>query len=90
MMATASGVPCCRDDWISRARMSSIAGRFHNPGEPPFADFYRAYDHYLGIVSGTEVEEGLEYFRQQVRNGNADEIAQAWRCGRKRSSTASL
>jgi len=51
-----------------------LSGRFHNPGEPPFADFYRAYDHYLGIVGGTEIEEGLEYFRQQVSNGNAEEI----------------
>jgi hypothetical protein len=50
-----------------------LSGRFKNPSDPPFEDFYPAYDHYLGIISGAEVEEGLQYFREQVEKATPEE-----------------
>lgn len=51
-----------------------LTGRFVSPGEPPFENTYLAYDRYLGVVSGKEVEEGLAYFHAQVEANSVEEI----------------
>lgn len=51
-----------------------LTGRFVQPGDPPFEDFYQAYDRYLGVLSGQEVEEGLTYFRNQAEINNPEEV----------------
>jgi hypothetical protein len=50
-----------------------LAGRFSQPGEAPFADLYTAYDHYLAVISGEEVEEGLAFFRTQAEENPVEE-----------------
>ncbi len=50
-----------------------LTGRFVQPGEPPFEEFYKAYDRYLGVLSGKEVEEGIAYFRGQVEANPIEE-----------------
>jgi len=50
-----------------------LSGRFQQPGEPPFEDLYLAHEHYLGILAGDKVEEGLAYFRGQVENNSVEE-----------------
>jgi hypothetical protein len=50
-----------------------LSGRFQQPGEPPFEDLYLSHQHYLGILAGDKVEEGLSYFRGQVDNCNVEE-----------------
>jgi hypothetical protein len=50
-----------------------LTGRFVQPGDPPFEEYYTAYDHYLGVISGQDVEEGLAYFRKQVETNSVEE-----------------
>jgi hypothetical protein len=50
-----------------------LTGRFSQPGEAPFADLYRAYDHYLAVIGGEGVEEGLAYFRTQLEENPVEE-----------------
>jgi hypothetical protein len=49
-----------------------LTGRFIGAGEPPFEEQYRAYDLYLAALSGEQVEEGLNYFREQVAKNDVE------------------
>jgi hypothetical protein len=49
-----------------------LSGRFLGAGEPPFEEPYRAYDLYLSALAGENVEEGLNYFRDQVEKNDAE------------------
>ena len=51
-----------------------LSGRFVNPGDPPFADLYRAIGIYLAILAGDNVEEGLDYFRRQAEQADPETI----------------
>ncbi len=43
-----------------------LNGRFQHPGDPPFEDLYGGHDQYLAILTGEDVEGGLDYFRAQA------------------------
>jgi hypothetical protein len=51
-----------------------LSGRFTNPGDPPFEDLYRAIGIYLGILAGEDVEQGLDYFRQQAEQADPETV----------------
>jgi hypothetical protein len=51
-----------------------LSTRFGNPGDPPFEDLYVAADHYLGVIAGEDVEEGLAYFRAQAEQADPETI----------------
>ncbi len=51
-----------------------LSGRFVSPGDPPFEDQYRAIGIYLAILAGDNVEEGLEYFRQQAEQADPETV----------------
>jgi hypothetical protein len=51
-----------------------LSGRFQQPGDPPFEDLYLSHEHYLGILAGDRVEEGLAFFRGQVDNNSVEEV----------------
>jgi hypothetical protein len=53
---------------------SRLSGRFLGSNEPPFEDFYRAYGHYLAVLAGDRVEEGLDYFRAQADKADPQEV----------------
>ncbi len=52
----------------------SLSGRFVNPGDPPFEDQYRAIGIYLAILTGENVEEGLDYFRAQAEQADPETV----------------
>jgi hypothetical protein len=43
-----------------------LNNRFQHPGDPPFEDLYGSHDRYLSILTGEDVEGGLDYFRAQA------------------------
>ena len=51
-----------------------LSGRFVNPGDPPFEDQYRAIGIYLAILAGDNVEEGLDYFRDQAEQADPETV----------------
>jgi hypothetical protein len=51
-----------------------LSGRFVSPGDPPFEDQYRAIGIYLAILAGDNVEEGLDYFRQQAEQADPETV----------------
>jgi hypothetical protein len=51
-----------------------LSGRFVNAGDPPFEDQYRAIGLYLAILAGDNVEEGLDYFRQQAEQADPETV----------------
>jgi hypothetical protein len=51
-----------------------LSGRFVSGGDPPFEDQYRAIGLYLAILAGDNVEEGLDYFRQQAEQADPETV----------------
>jgi hypothetical protein len=51
-----------------------LSGRFLGAGEPPFEEQYHAYDHYLSVLTGENVEQGLSYFREQVEKNDLEAV----------------
>jgi hypothetical protein len=49
-----------------------LSGRFLGAGEPPFEEQYHAYDLYLSVLTGENVEQGLSYFREQVEKHDVE------------------
>ena len=49
-----------------------LSTRFRGRSEPPFEDMYEAYDRYLAILTGEDVEGGLAYFREQADKSEAE------------------
>jgi hypothetical protein len=48
-----------------------LTGRFMNPGDAPFQDLYQSHGIYLAILAGDNVEENLNYFREQAEGDPA-------------------
>ena len=70
-------LPRCPELGLARelcAYGQRLSGAFVSAGEPPFEDQYRAYDRYLSILQGENVEECLSYFRQQAEEANPEEV----------------
>jgi hypothetical protein len=51
-----------------------LSPRLLGQTDPPFEDMYRAYDLYLGILTGEQVEEGLAYFRDQAEKADPETV----------------
>jgi len=51
-----------------------LSGKFVGAGDPPFEDQYKAYDLYLAILQGDNVEETLGYFRRRAEEANPEEV----------------
>ncbi|MSR32196.1 MAG: hypothetical protein EXR99_11890 [Gemmataceae bacterium] len=49
-----------------------LSEKFLGRNEPPFDKFYLSYGKYLDILAGREVEAGLDYYRQIVRENEAE------------------
>jgi hypothetical protein len=69
-------VPC---DELQMARElcaygKRLSSRLIGQHDPPFEDFYKAYDHYLSILAGENVEEGLAYFRDQAEQADPETV----------------
>ena len=47
-----------------------LAPQLQYPGEPPFDMYYEAHQHYFQIVSGTQREESLAFFRQRLEEAD--------------------
>jgi hypothetical protein len=53
---------------------SRLSGQFLGRNDPPFENFYVAYGHYLAVLAGDRVEQGLDYFREQADKADPQEI----------------
>jgi hypothetical protein len=51
-----------------------LTGRFTNPGDPPFEDLYKSHAAYLAALAGNEVEENLNFFREQAANADPQTV----------------
>jgi hypothetical protein len=51
-----------------------LSGRFVNRGDPPFENLYEGYGQYFAILSGADVEKGLDYFRAQADSADPETI----------------
>ena len=49
-----------------------LSSRFRHRSEPPFEDMYEAYDKYLAILTGEDVEGGVAYYREQAEKAEAE------------------
>jgi hypothetical protein len=69
--------PPCDELFLARelcdyGRRLSI--RFRQGGDPPFEDLYPAFDHYLSILTGEDVEGGLAYFHGQADKADPETV----------------
>ena len=51
-----------------------LSPRFRFQADPPFEDQYADYDHYLAVLSGEGVEEGIAHFRAKAESADPQEI----------------
>jgi hypothetical protein len=51
-----------------------LSGRFKSAGDPPFEDLYKSHGIYLAILAGENVEQNLNYFREQAENADPQTI----------------
>ncbi len=51
-----------------------LSGRFLGSGDPPFEDQYRAIGIYLALLAGDNIEEGLDYFREQAEKADPETV----------------
>jgi hypothetical protein len=51
-----------------------LSSKFIGAGEPPFEDQYKAYDLYVTILQGENIEPALNYFRQRAEDANPEEV----------------
>ena len=68
-------LPRCEEMHLARelcAYGKRLSGRFRHRSEPPFEDQYQAYDKYLAILTGEDVEGGVAYFRAQAEKAEAE------------------
>lgn len=47
---------------------SGLATQLQYPGDLPFDDFYKGHQHFLKALAGDDVETGIEYFLQRLRD----------------------
>jgi hypothetical protein len=69
--------PPCDELFLARelcdyGRRLSI--RFRQAGDPPFEDLYPAFDHYLSILTGEDVEGGLANFHDQADKADPETV----------------
>jgi hypothetical protein len=65
----------CEELYLARelcAYGRRLSERFRHRSDPPFTDMYEAYDRYLSILTGEDVEGGLEYFRAEADKSAAE------------------
>jgi hypothetical protein len=70
-------LPRCPELGLARelcAYGQKLAGVFLGQSTPPFENFCVAYDHYLAILTGEDVEGGLAYFRARLEECDLDEV----------------
>jgi hypothetical protein len=73
----AANLDPCEELKLSRelcAYGRKLRGRFQHPGDPPFEDQYPAFDAYLSVLSGEDVEGGLAYFRAQADKADPETV----------------
>jgi hypothetical protein len=51
-----------------------LSNRFRQGGDPPFEDLYTAFDAYLSVLTGEDVEGGVAYFRDQAEKADPDTV----------------
>jgi hypothetical protein len=51
-----------------------LSDRLTGMSSPPFEDQYRAFDHYLAILQGDHVEEGIAYFQAQAEKADPETV----------------
>ena len=65
----------CEELYLARelcAYGRRLSERFRHRSDPPFSDMYEAYDRYLSILTGEDVEGGLGYFRAEADKSAAE------------------
>jgi hypothetical protein len=70
-------LPKCPDLALARelcAYGRRLSPKFVGAGDPPFEDQYRAYDLYLTVLQGDNIEEALGYFRRRAEEANPEEV----------------
>ena len=68
-------LPPCEELHLARelcAYGKRLSVRFRGRNEPPFEDMYEAYDKYLGVLTGEDVEGGVAYYREQMEKNAAE------------------
>ena len=68
-------LPPCEELRLARemcAYGKCLSERFRLRSEPPFSDMYEAYDKYLAILTGEDVEGGVAYYRAQAEKAEAE------------------
>lgn len=51
-----------------------LSPRFQNPGDPPFQNQYEGMSHYLAVLAGDRIDEGLAYFQEQAAAADPQEV----------------
>jgi hypothetical protein len=51
-----------------------LSDRLKGMSDPPFEDQYRAFDHYLAILQGDDVEKSLDYFRAEAERADPETV----------------
>jgi hypothetical protein len=51
-----------------------LSGRFLGQTDPPFENLYGSHGSYLSILAGENVEEGLDYFRDQAARADPETV----------------
>jgi hypothetical protein len=70
-------LPSCPELDLARelcAYGQRLSCKFISPGEPPFEEQYHAYDRYLAIIQGDNIEENLAYFRKRADETDREEV----------------
>lgn len=65
----------CEELYLAREMCAygrKLSERFRHRSEPPFSDMYEAYDRYLSILTGEDVQGGLAYFRAEADKSAAE------------------
>src|SRR5262249_46227366 len=70
-------LPNCPEVGLARelcAYGKRLSDRYKQPSDPPFEDVYGSHDVYLGILSGEDVQGGLDYFRRQAEQADPQTV----------------
>lgn len=51
---------------------AKLTPHLQQTGDPPFQDFYKDYEIYLGMLAGEDVEKGIAHFRAKADSHDAD------------------
>ncbi len=70
-------LPPCAELTLARelcAYGRRLSSKFVGAGDPPFEDQYKAYDLYLTVLQGENIEQALNYFRKRAQEANQEEV----------------